>query len=512
MTQILVPGSSCAVLADSPRSGLLVDGHDYYRAVYDACRQAKRTILMLGWQFDSSVELLRGDEAEDAEHPVALLKFLATLCEQRPELEVRILTWRSSPVFALEREPFQSLTFRLRSHKNLRFELDECHPVGASQHQKAVIVDRSIAFVGGMDLCSGRWDDRAHLAIDPRRGKKPLIRKNYTPYHDVQAYVTGDAVDQLFTWFAYRWEDGCAEKLELPDAPSDPITITPTLEINVPRVGLARTFPEREDWDPPRAAICELHDLHRRAIAAAKRSIYIENQYFCSEHVRRCLFERMMREDEPEPLEIVIVLPQHSGGFKEQISIGVRQSEILRELKMMAARTGHHVGVYYVAAPGDDGDVPVFIHAKVLAVDDRFLLVSSCNTTNRSLGLDSELGVGWESDFEEPTIRNARVELLREHTGMDAAEAAHFLVPQRRLVARLDEIARARTHRLRMHAMDEGGEPGETIAKALRTSVQLDPKDDDAYEDILPDPDHWHRHLKDHLGIAWRRARAAIRR
>ena len=153
MTQILVPGSTCAVLADAPRSGLLVDGHDYYRAVYDACRQAKRTILMLGWQFDSRVELLRGDEAAEADHPVALLKFLATLCEQRPELEVRILTWRSSPVFALEREPFQSLTFRLRSHKNLRFELDDCHPVGGSQHQKCVIVDRSVAFVGGPSRC-----------------------------------------------------------------------------------------------------------------------------------------------------------------------------------------------------------------------------------------------------------------------------------------------------------------------------------------------------------------------
>jgi phosphatidylserine/phosphatidylglycerophosphate/cardiolipin synthase-like enzyme len=263
--------------------------------------------------------------------------------------------------------------------------------------------------------------------------------------------------------------------------------------------------PEREDWDPPRPAICELHQLHERAIAAAQRSIYIENQYFCAEVVRRALFDRMMRTDAPDPLEIVIVLPWRSGGLKEQVSIGVRQSEILRELKMMAARTGHHVGVYYAAAPGEHGDLPVFIHAKVLAVDDRFLLVSSCNTTNRSLGLDSELGVAWESEFEEPSIRNARVELLREHTGMDASEAAHFLVPQRRLVARLDEIARARSHRLRMHAMTENGEPGETIAKALRHTVQLDPRDDDAYEDILPDPDRWHRNVKHTLGQVVRR-------
>jgi phospholipase D1/2 len=508
MTNILCPGRSCAFVVDSPRSGLLIDGHDYYRAVYDACRQAQRSILMLGWQFDTRVELLRGDEAKEAEHPIALLRFLTSLCEQRPELEVRILAWRSSALFALEREPFQTLSFRLRSHENLRFELDDCHPVAASQHQKAVIVDRSIAMLGGMDLCQGRWDDRAHLAHDPRRGKRPLRRKQYPPYHDVQAYVTGEAVDVLRTWFCERWERGCHETIELPDAPSLPIAITPTLEIDVPRVGLTRTFPELEE--PPLAPVEELRDLHRRAIAAAERSIYIENQYFCSEDIRRALHERMLRDD--EPLEIVIVLPQRSGGLKEQIAIGVRQSEMLRELKAMGTRTGHHVGVYYAAAPDGDREVPVFIHAKGLAVDDRFLLVSSANTTNRSLGLDSELGVAWEADAEEPSIRNARVELLREHTGLDVFETDEQLIEQAGLVARLDRIARARSHRLRMHEMCEDDQPGKKIAEALREDVPLDPKCADAYEDILPDADQWHRHVKDHLALLWHRLRVAVGR
>jgi phospholipase D1/2 len=509
-TSILAPGGACGVIVDSPRSGLLIDGHDYYRAVYDACRQAKKSILMLGWQFDSGVELLRGAEAEDADHPLGLLGFLSSLCEERPELRVYILTWRSSAVFALEREPFQSLTIRARSHENLRFELDGCHPLGASQHQKAVIVDRAIAMLGGMDLCNGRWDDRAHLADDPRRGRRPLRRQQYKPYHDTQAYVTGEAVDTLRAWFVERWERGCNEKIVLEDAPRDPIAITPTLEITAPRVGLTRTMPEMENTDPPRPAITELRELHHCAIAAAERSIYIENQYFCSEEIRRALLDRMNRDD--EPLEIVIVLPQRSGGLKEQIAVGVRQSEMLRELKAMAVRTGHHVGVYYVAAPGPDGDVPVFIHSKVMIVDDRLLLVSSCNTTNRSLGLDSELGVAWEAETEEPSIRQARIELLREHTGLDRFDAEERLAPQERLVARLDELARARTSRLRMHDMREDDQPGKAIAESLRENVALDPRDDDAYEDILPDPDQWHRHVKDHMALVWRRLKIALGR
>ena len=502
---ILVPGASCAVITDSPRSGLLIDGADYYRAVFAACRQARRSILMLGWQFDSRVELLRGEEARDQEGPLELLDLLTDLCEERPDLEVRILAWRSSLLFAFEREPFQALTFRLRSHDNLRFELDSRHPLTASQHQKVVIVDRAIAMLGGMDLCKGRWDDRAHLADDPRRGQKPLGRGQYPPYHDVQAYVTGEAVDVLRDWFVERWERGTGERMSLPDAPRDGVEIAPTLSIPVRRVGLSRTLPELEDGS--RCQVGELRDLHLRAIAAARQTIYMENQYFCSEAIRRALIERMNQGG--EPLEIVIVLPQRSGGLKEQIAIGVRQEEILVQLKMMAARTGHHLGVYYAAAPGQGGDVPVFIHAKVLAVDDRFLLVSSANATNRSFGLDTELGVAWETEAPDPSIRAARIELLREHCGLDADTAAAMIVPPERLVSRLDALARARSHRLRMHAIDQAGEPETTIAHALRDDVPLDPRNPEAFEDIMPEPDQWHRHVKDHVAGVWRRLRAA---
>jgi hypothetical protein len=99
------------------------------------------------------------------------------------------------------------------------------------------------------------------------------------------------------------------------------------------------------------------------------------------------------------------------------------------------------------------------------------------------------------------------VSLLREHTGLDDDA---LLTAEAGLVGRLDQLARARSHRLRMHRMCEDDEPGLTIAKALREDVPLDPRDDDAYEDILPDPDQWHRHVKDHLALAWRRLRIAV--
>ncbi len=496
---ILVPGSSCGVIADSPRSGLLIDAHDYYRAFYDACLQAKQSILMLGWQFDTAVELVRGDEARGLDHPVQLLKFLATLCKERPGLEVKILAWRSSALFALEREPLQSITFKLRSHENLRFELDDGQPTGASQHQKVVIIDRALAMVGSMDICDGRWDTRDHRAVEPLRGKNRFKRSPHKPYHDVQAYVTGEAVEVLRGWFCERWRRGTGEDVTLHDGPRDGVTIIPTLEITVPKVGLTRTCPQIDgDTD---STICELKDLHLRAIDSARRTIYFENQYFCSGAIRRALEDRMRRD--AEPLEIVMVLPATAGGLKEQVSIGVRQSAMLRELKAMATHTGHHLGVYYTAAPGPEGDQPVFIHAKVLVVDDRFLLVSSCNTTNRGLGLDSELGVAWETAEPDPSIRAARLSLLREHSGLSSDD---LLNEEYRLVRRLDALARAKLARLRLHQMAEDDSAAKEIAHAL------DPAQPDAYEDILPEPDLWHRHVKDHLGLLWHRLKVAVRR
>src|SRR5690606_21863890 len=125
----------------------------------------------------------------------------------------------------------------------------------------------------------------------------------------------------------------------------------------------------------------------------------------------------------------------------------------------VAARTGHHLGVYYTCAPGKDGDVPVFIHSKVLAVDDRFLLVSSANASNRSMGFDTELGLAWEAPAATPSLRAARIELLAEHCGLPADLVVSVLGPTAGLVGRLDGLARAATHRLRIHRRNEDEKP-----------------------------------------------------
>ena len=61
--EIPARGRNLWKLARPDASGVLVDAADYYRAFYEAASQAKKSILLSGWQFDRGVPLLRGQHA-----------------------------------------------------------------------------------------------------------------------------------------------------------------------------------------------------------------------------------------------------------------------------------------------------------------------------------------------------------------------------------------------------------------------------------------------------------------
>ena len=95
--------------------------------------------------------------------------FLNELCEKNSDLRIYILAWNFNPVYGLDREWFQKWYFNWTTNERLKFCFDSSHCVGASHHQKFSVVDGTIAFLGGLDLCSGRWDDREHCSSNPKR-------------------------------------------------------------------------------------------------------------------------------------------------------------------------------------------------------------------------------------------------------------------------------------------------------------------------------------------------------
>jgi phospholipase D1/2 len=500
---ILKPGLTCAEIFAAPASGVLIDGCDYYRELHRAATQATRSILIAGWQLDSQVRLLRGREADASPYPVELVPLLVALCEERPELEVHVLAWNASALFVFEREPLQALTFN-GAHPRIHYQLDAVHPLGASHHQKLVVVDRAVAFLGGMDVCASRWDDHCHRVGDDRRVNG--FGREYGPYHEVQAYVTGAAVDVLRGWFGERWQRAAGAPLRSPPLQVGTVEVRPTVAITAPRVGLARTQPVL--LEPAVARVEELRELYVAAVTAARRAIYLENQYFSSEAVHRALLARLRRRAGP-PLELVLVLPEKPEALKERIALGIRQAQLLRELADAAVAGGHHLGIYYTVDPSPGDEVPVYIHSKLLSVDDRLLLVSSANTTNRSMGLDTELGVAWEATRAEPSIRACRVALLSEHTGVGAGDADALLGDLAGLVTRLDRWADERRGRLRRMPLPDP-EAADFLERILPADVAFDPSGPFLDEVLWRAAEDDDRGWLERMRAAWRQVRNAL--
>ena len=416
---ILKPGSNCMGIYETIQTGVLVDACDYYRAFYQTAIQARRYILLAGWQFDSEVRLLRGEEEKHAPVDVRFLNFLEHLCESTPELQIYILAWDFSAVFSLEREWFQEVIFNWTTHEHIHFRFDSIHPVGATHHQKFVIVDGRIAFVGGMDICSSRWDDRYHLNDNPER--IDIDGTTYGSYHDIQTYHTGPVVKVLLDLFVQRWADSGADALILPTADTViKFDASQGLAMPTREVAVSRTqayTPQTQGKE-----IHEIRHLFIDAIMSAEKLIYLENQYFSSQAIYWTLVARMTVPDRPL-LQIILMLPDRLP-FTEELFLGLPQMKMLRSLQQIAEKTGHVLSVYSSAMVDDGKRKMTFIHSKLLLVDDRFLTVGSANATNRSMGLDTELNVSWEAVDPEAqselgaSIRRVRTSLLAEHSGL----------------------------------------------------------------------------------------------
>ncbi|HJV35047.1 phospholipase D-like domain-containing protein [Geomonas sp.] len=451
---ILVPGANCMGIYEATETGVLVDAADYYRAFHQAASQARHYILLAGWQFDSDVRLLRGADNPEGTGEVRFIRFLEELCEKTPELEIYLLAWDFSAFFALEREWFQDLIFNWSSHERIHFRFDNVHAAGATHHQKFAIIDGQVAFVGGMDICSSRWDDRAHLETNPDR--IDVNGSPYGSYHDIQSYQTGPVVKVLLDIFVERWIDSGAPGLTLPTADL-PISLdlSNAFPMPVSRVAVSRTRAVVPKTD--RREVFEIRRLFIDAIMAADKLIYLENQYFSSQAIYWSLISRMALPNRPR-LQIVMMLPDRLPP-SEEVFLGLPQVKMVRSLQQVAEKTGHVFSVYSSTALIDDGTRKMtFIHSKLLLVDDRFLTVGSANATNRSMGLDTELNVSWEADDSQPELVNAirtlRCSLLAEHAGLLGSSEEDRFETVDDLTTRLDTLADDHRARLCRYTAD----------------------------------------------------------
>jgi phosphatidylserine/phosphatidylglycerophosphate/cardiolipin synthase-like enzyme/membrane protein DedA with SNARE-associated domain len=412
---ILQPGRNCWRLARARRAALLIDGAAYFAALRDAARRARRSIFVIGWDVDSRVSLAP-QGAQDA-LPEQLGAFLDALVRRSAELEVHVLDWDFAMLYALDREVLPIYSFGWRTHRRVQFRLDGRHPPGASHHQKIVVLDDALAFVGGIDLTRGRWDRPEHRPDDPlRRGPDGAP---YAPFHDVQMAIDGEAAVALGALARERWRraTGHAPATHEPGADLWPAILQP--DFAGVDVAIARTAPAY-DGEP---AVQEVKQLYLDAIAAARRSIYIENQYFTSAAARDALAARLHERDGPE---VVVLSRRNASGWLEQNTMYVQRARMLRALRELDEHGRLHA--YFPDHAGLQRQC-IDLHSKLMIVDERLLRVGSANLNNRSMGLDTECDIAIEADgpHVESAIAGLRCRLLAEHLGVEAGLVASTL-------------------------------------------------------------------------------------
>ena len=415
---MLVAGRNCWRIERARRLAFLIDGAAYFAALRSAIAQARHSVFILGWDFDSRIRLVP-QGAHDG-YPEELGEFLKEVVRRAPALRMYVLSWDFAMVFALDREwvPLYKLGWSTNPHPRLAFHLDDQHPPGGSHHQKVVVVDDAVAFVGGLDLTHGRWDTPAHRREEPHR--LDAHGRSGRPNHDVQAVVDGAAARALGELCRDRWRRATRANPRTPDRPagSDPWPRGLAPEVADVEVAIARTDPGWVDGPP----VEEIRQLYLDAISSARRSLYLENQYFSSSVVGSAIEARLREADAPE---VVVVSRLTEEGWLEERTMGLLRMQLHRRLS--AADALGRYRLLYPHIPELDADTLLNVHSKVLVADDELCIVGSANFNNRSMGFDTECNIAIEARGEERlrrAIAGLRERLLAEHLDRQPSEVA----------------------------------------------------------------------------------------
>src|SRR4051812_2335423 len=291
----VAPGSEglWAQTAPPPRLGnsleVLIDGENALPRMADAIRGAKRHVHVCSWHLEPEF-----DPGPRKSTPVREL-----LAETAGRVPVRVLVWAGAPVpvFQPRRAAVRAARERLIRGTRIQCQLDACTRPMHCHHEKLVIVDDELAFVGGIDLTAlagDRYDSSAHPC------------KDEIGWHDASSLLRGPIVRDVAAHFALRWEATAGQALPLPEdlAPAGDTTVQ-----------LVRTVPEGAYRVLPRGEFSVL-EAYTRALRSAKHLIYLENQFLWSPEIVRIL-EGKLREPPSEDFRVVVLLPHKANNGQD---------------------------------------------------------------------------------------------------------------------------------------------------------------------------------------------------
>ena len=373
-----------------PRDGceleVLIDGAEALPRIAEALTGARSQIHIAGWHLTPDFGLTRHDRTR------RLRDLLGELAER---VDVRVLLWAGAPlpILPLGRGDVRDVRDELVRGTRIRCALDSHERPMHCHHEKLVIVDDEIAFVGGIDMTSlsgDRFDTGAH------------VMSGHLGWHDVSSRLRGPAVADVATHFAARWGEVTGETLEVPPA-SGPVGDL--------RLQVVRTVPEKLYDFLPNGDF-RIMEAYMRALRSARRLIYLENQFLWTPGIVEVLADKLRNPPSSE-FRIVILLPAKptSGGDTTRGQLGVLAD---------ADRDGRFLATTISARRGELTG-PLYVHAKVGIVDDAWLTLGSANLNDHSFFNDSEMNV---VTCAPDLARQTRLRLWAEHLERSVEEVS----------------------------------------------------------------------------------------
>jgi len=376
-----------------PRKGnkveVLIDGGEAFPTFLEAMSKAKSHVHMAGWLLSESFKVVRGDE------PVAARDFLGELAER---VDVRLLLWGGAPLPPMmrpSRKQTRDKARKLVRGTKIKLGLDSKERPMHCHHEKLIVIDDEIAFVGGIDW-TAFGGDRFDTSSHPPRGE--------LGWHDVSTRLEGPIVSDVVDHFSMRWRETTGE--DLGAAPDQP-------EAGPSEVQLVRTVPENI-YDPIPKGDFRVLEAYMRAFRAARHFIYIENQFLWSPRIVDLLAQKLAEPPSPD-FRLICLLPSHPTTGEDDTR------GQLAQLAEADDGRGNFVACGVWARGAGRHSDPIYIHAKVCIVDDRWMTVGSANLNNHSLFNDSEVNV---VTCDGDLIEQTRHRLWAEHLEADVAAVA----------------------------------------------------------------------------------------
>jgi phosphatidylserine/phosphatidylglycerophosphate/cardiolipin synthase-like enzyme len=385
-------GSSLWAAGDSPpRTGgaldVLVDGGEALPSVAEALTGARSHVHIAGWHVTPDFGLRRDDRAS------RLCDLLGDLAER---VDVKVLLWAGAPlpVFTPSRAAVRSVREQLMRGTRVQCALDFHERPMHCHHEKLVIVDGEVAFVGGIDLTSlggDRFDTSDHLMC------------GHLGWHDASSRLRGPAVADVAGHFTDRWREVTGEQLEEtpPPAPAGGVELQ-----------VVRTVPEKIYDFLPRGDF-RILETYTRALRSARKLVYLESQFLWSAQVVEILANKL-REPPCDDFRIVVLLPAkpNNGADTTRGQLGVLAGADNGAGRFLAttisARSGRLTG-------------PLYVHAKIGIVDDAWLSIGSANLNEHSFFNDTEMNV---VTCDRAVARQTRLKIWAEHLERSAEEVS----------------------------------------------------------------------------------------